>query len=65
METFDKYKQNLRADNNNVFSYDTNVAEIDHANMTINVPKWWSVTTTKHINYVASEYGYKVNNLYK
>ena len=65
METFDKYKQNLRADNNNVFSYNTNVAEIDHANMTINVPKWWSVTTTKHINYVACEYGYKVNNLYK
>jgi len=31
MRTFDKYKQNLRATDNHVYSYETKVAEIDHA----------------------------------
>ena len=58
--TFDKYKQNLRSDDNYVFSYDTKVAEIDHKNRQITPLGWWSVTTSKHINYVGSEYGYQV-----
>ncbi len=43
-----------------VYSYDTKVAEIDHNKRTITPLGWWSVTTSKHINYVGSEYGYKV-----
>ena len=58
--TFDKYKQNLRSDDNYVFSYNTKVAEIDHKNRQITPLGWWSVTTSKHINYVGSEYGYQV-----
>ena len=55
-----KYKQNLRNDNNYVYSYNTKVAEIDHINKTIKPLGWWSVTTSKHINYVGSEYNYEV-----
>ena len=63
IRTFDKYKQNLKADYNNVFSYDTKVAEIDHKNRQITPLGWWSVTTSKHINYVGSEYGYEVQKV--
>jgi len=45
-----KYFQNLRIDGNRVISYTTNVATID----------WWSVTTQKHINYVANTLGYNL-----
>jgi len=61
--TFDKYKQNLRSDDNYVFSYNTKVAEIDHKNRQITPLGWWSVTTSKHINYVGSEYGYQVQKV--
>ena len=60
MRTFDRYKQNLRASHNAVYSYDTRVANINHRDRTITPLGWWSVTTSKHINYVGSEYGYKV-----
>jgi len=60
MRTFDKYKQNLKASSTHFLSYDTEVAEIDHATQTIKPLGWWSMTTTKHINYVGSEYGYEV-----
>ena len=56
----DRYKQNLRVTDSNVYSYDTEVADIDHLNKTVTPLGWWSVTTSKHINYVAREYGYKV-----
>jgi len=49
----DKYKQNLHIDQNNVYSYNTNVATI--VNDKLIVLGWWSVTTSKHINYVARE----------
>ena len=64
--TMEKYKQNLKVDNNHVYSYNTQVAEIDHINKIITKLKWnadgksSSPTTSKHINYVANEYGYKV-----
>lgn len=61
--TLDKYKQNLRVDYHNVFSYGTKVAEIDHIKRTIKPLGWWSVTTSKHINYVGSEYGYEVQEV--
>jgi hypothetical protein len=51
--TFAKYKQNLKVENNAVYSYNTKVAEIQ--NNTLTQLGWWSMTTQKHINYVASE----------
>ena len=49
----EKYNQNLRIEGNKVISYVTHVA-------TINGDKleqlgYWSMTTQKHINYVARE----------
>jgi hypothetical protein len=49
----DRYKQNLHIRDNNVYSYNTNVATI--VNDKLIVLGWWSVTTSKHINYVARE----------
>lgn len=48
-----KYKQNLKIDGNNIYSYNTNVAIIK--NNELHQLGWWSVTTQKHINYVANE----------
>ena len=50
-----KYKQNLRVVNNQVWSYTTHVATIQGSNLL--VLGYWSQTTTKHINYVANEFG--------
>jgi hypothetical protein len=56
-----RYKENLRVDGCDVFSYLTHVATIDHKMKTVTARGWWSVTTSKHINYVAAELGYTVN----
>ena len=53
-----KYKQNLRVEGNKVFSYNTHVATIV-LNKLVKLG-WWSQTTSKHINYVASLYGLEV-----
>jgi len=53
----DRYKQNLHIEGDKVISYTTHVATIDSANRKLYIHGWWSVTTSKHINYVASEYG--------
>jgi hypothetical protein len=59
MRTLNRYKQNLRIVGNDVYSYDTHVAEI--VGNKLYKLKWRvhgmssSVTTTKHINYVARE----------
>jgi hypothetical protein len=53
MRTFSKYKQNLRQDQNKIISYTTHVATIEGVNL-IQLG-WWSMTTQKHINYVARE----------
>ena len=63
MRQFDKYKQNLRATDNYIYSYETKVAEIDHETRTIKPLGWWSMTTSTHINYVGSEYGYEVQKV--
>ena len=63
MRQFEKYKQNLRATDNYIYSYETKVAEIDHETKTIKPLGWWSMTTSKHINYVGSEYGYEVQKV--
>ena len=48
-----RYKQNLRIQGVNVFSYNTHVATINNGHL-IQLG-YWSVTTQKHINYVAKE----------
>ena len=53
-----KYKQNLKIDGNNVISYSTHVATIK--NDELHQLGYWSVTTQKHINYVASELNLKI-----
>ena len=59
--TLNKYKQNLKVDENFVYSYGAKVAVINHIKKEIKCLDWWSVTTSKHINYVGTEYNYKVN----
>ncbi len=49
----DSYKQNLRIEGSRVISYTTHVATIDGNKL--HELGWWSVTTQKHINYVAKE----------
>lgn len=60
MYKLDKYKDDLKLDMFYVYSYNTKVAEIDHENKKVTPLGWWSKTTTKHINYVAKDLGYKV-----
>jgi len=50
---FDKYKMNLRRDGSNIYSYDTHVATIKGNEL--HQLGYWSVTTQKHINYVAND----------
>jgi hypothetical protein len=52
MKILPKYKQNLRIQGNDVWSYKTIVAKIDGSNL--NQLGYWSMTTQKHINYVAN-----------
>tara|TARA_R100000353_G_scaffold138978_1_gene98912 strand:- start:92 stop:286 length:195 start_codon:yes stop_codon:yes gene_type:complete len=51
--SMEKYKQNLKVDDFYVYSYGTKVAKIDRLNKEVIKLGWWSVTTSKHINYVA------------
>lgn len=53
MKTFDRYKQNLKQVGNDIYSYSTVVAKIE--DNTLKQLGWWSVTTQKHINYVAKQ----------
>ena len=56
LQKLDKYKQNLTIVNGvNVYSYTTNVADIKGNEL--HVFGYFSQTTTKHINYVAKEFG--------
>ena len=55
-----KYKKNLCIQGNQVFSYETHVATIDHEHGTVTPLGWWSSTTSKHVNYVASQLEYTV-----
>ena len=54
MNTFDRYKQNLKQQGDKIYSYDTHVATIKGNEL--HQLGWWSVTTRKHINYVAKQY---------
>jgi hypothetical protein len=61
---FDRYKQNLRFEYPYVYSYETKVAKVVD-NEWLVVEKYYSVTTSKHINYVANQLGYKVYRKYE
>jgi len=50
-----RYKQNLRVIGGKVYSYDTHVATIKGAELVIH--GYWSMTTSKHVNHVANEFG--------
>jgi hypothetical protein len=54
-----RYNKNLKVEGNKVFSYNTHVANIEGSKL-IQLG-WWSVTTQKHINYVASELNLTLN----
>lgn len=58
MRTLTKYKENLRIVGNDVYSYSTNVARIKGNNLV--QLGYWSITTQKHINYVAKELNLKL-----
>ena len=60
MKVFEKYKQNLRMDGSNVWSYSTRVAEIKGSEL--HQLGYWSMTTQKHINFAASELGLTLIN---
>lgn len=56
-----RYNQNLRIDGNKVISYVTHVATINWEKMELDQLGWWSMTTQKHINYVANQLNLKLN----
>jgi len=58
MKKFQKYKTNLSYDTEWVYSYKTRVAKIDTPYLV--KLGYWSVTTSKHINYAARELGLTV-----
>ena len=57
---YPKYKKNLFTEGDNIFSYNTLVAVFDRAKGAIIPEGWWSVTTSKHINYIGEMWGIKV-----
>jgi len=59
MKKLNRYKENLRIDGDQVISYTTCVAIINLEAGTIRELGTWSRTTTKHVNYVATELGLK------
>ena len=58
IKKFNRYKENLMLIDNKLISYTTHVATVKR-NELIQWQKW-SITTQKHINYVAKELGLKL-----
>lgn len=63
MRKFIKYTKNLCCDDDFVYSYGTKVARIDTKKRVLWKLGYWSVTTSKHINYAAKQLGLRVNQL--
>ena len=57
MKKLNRYKENLRIDEDRVISYATHVATVDRINDTLILLGRYSKTTTKHTNYVAAQLG--------
>lgn len=51
----EKYKMNLHISGDKVYSYETHVATIRGTQLIVH--GHWSMTTSKHVNYVANELG--------
>jgi hypothetical protein len=62
LRNFNRYKANLMYDNEYIYSYRTKVAKIENGNLIVD--NWFSVTTSKHINYAANELRLKVIKKY-
>jgi hypothetical protein len=64
MKTFDRHKKNLRQVGDAIWSYSTHVATLVYNSKKLQYELhqhgWWSVTTQKHINYVANYYDINV-----
>ena len=60
MIKLERYKQNLTIHGNEVGSYSPHVATIEPVKEELHQLGWWSVTTQKHINYVAKELNLKL-----
>jgi len=60
MKTFDRHKKNLRQVGDAIWSYSTHVATLVYNSKKMQYELhqhgWWSVTTQRHINYVAKYY---------
>ena len=63
MKKFDRYRENLRMHDGAIWSYNTKVATISDGKLI--VPKWYSKTTSTHVNYAASELGLRVIREYE
>jgi len=59
-----RYKDNLHLEGNDVWSYTTKVARIDWEMGVVRRIYYGSKTTSKHINYVGSEFNLTVVNEY-
>ena len=55
MQTFDRYKTNLKFDGASVYSYGKRVAKVDGPHLV--QLGWWSMTMQKHVNYAAQQLG--------
>ena len=69
MKTFDRHKKNLRQVGDAIWSYSTHVATLvynsDKLQYELHQHGWWSVTTQRHINYVANELGLEIVKNYE
>ena len=57
---YDRYRKNLFTRGDSIFSYNTEVAKLDREKGKITTLGWWSMTTSKHINYIARIWGFDV-----
>jgi len=53
-----RYKKNLKIEGNKVYSYNKHVATIYQKNRILY--GYWSVNTSKHVNYIAREYNLNI-----
>ena len=63
MRKFNRYKENLRMHDNAIWSYNTKVATISDGKLI--VPKWYSKTTSTHVNYAAYVLGLQIIREYE
>ena len=54
--TYGRYPENLQTIGNKIFSYGTHVATFKPGKGVV-TKGYWSVTTSKHINYIAGKWG--------